>query len=347
MIKKVKAVSKSRISPISDLVRDQAGSFTLEASMTFPLTMLALIALLSFSFMLYNRSDLYATAAAVADRTAYNWDNSAKDPITGAFSLGQYDNLYWRTGSDSFSDAFGFLIRNEVSSVHVHFGTPEELPLTKPQDKLRRAAALLPGTVQGGLSYSNRLYNRQVKVTLDRQSRIPSLTKEWFTPKSDVVLTAAVTEPVELIRTVDFVRTLAGRFKDMLSHREAPISLPISTETPSSDVLLKSEREAADFLRSLLGSPAPVYITTASGQQRKLDALDPDGLFHEAKFGYTSKTESVERQIIKDLELIQNAEQVKGVVWHFFRDSRNGKIGPSKPLRKQLERRGILVVIHS
>jgi hypothetical protein len=55
----------------------------------------------------------------------------------------------------------------------------------------------------------------------------------------------------------------------------------------------------------------------------------------------------VEGQINKDLELLRSAGQVKGVVWHFFRDSRNGKIGPSKPLRKELEKRGILVVIHS
>ncbi|MDF2667766.1 MAG: hypothetical protein K0R67_72 [Paenibacillus sp.] len=329
--------------------QDQSGSFTLEASLTFPVLMLALLALLSFSFMLYNRSDLYAVAAAVADRSASNWDNSAKDLITGAFPIGQYDKLYWRTGSDSISDAFGFLVKNDSSrlSVPVSSLEPEEYP-ANPQGKLRKAAALLPGMVEGGLSYSNRLYSRQVEVAVDRKSRLPSLTKGWFLPSTDVSVRAVVTEPVELIRTIDFVTTLAGRFKDMLSHRESPIPLPTETdEPPSAEVQLKSEKEAAEFLRSLLGSPAPVFVTTASGQQRKLDALDPDGLFHEAKFGYTSKTESIEHQIAKDLELIQTAGQVRGVVWHFFRDSRNGKLGPSKPLRKELEKRGIIVVIHS
>src|SRR5690606_7376741 len=124
-------------------------------------------------------------------------------------------------------------------------------------------------------------------------------------------------EPVELIRTIDFGRTLAGRFKDMLSNRNSPSLPPLpitdedADETHTTDLKLKSENEAAQYLRSLLGSPAPVHVTTASGQARKLDALDPDGLFHEAKFGYISKTEAVERQIAKDLELIRTADQVK------------------------------------
>src|SRR5690606_33618835 len=90
---------KGILSKICSFGREQTGSFTLDAAITLPIIMLALIAIISFSFTLYLRSDLYATAAAAADRAAHNWDNSAKDPITGAVPVGQVDPLYWRTGN--------------------------------------------------------------------------------------------------------------------------------------------------------------------------------------------------------------------------------------------------------
>lgn len=325
---------------------EQSGSFTLEAALAFPVMLLAVIALLSFSFMLFNRSDLYATTAAAADRTAFAWDNSAKDLITGAYPTGQTDGLYWRTGSDSFSDALSFLVRNDASRIDLpvrNAGQAGTLPLTK----LTKSAEPLPRRIVGNISYSNKLYSRQVQISVNRQPALPAFTTKWLVPSSAVLLRSAVTEPVELIRTVDFIRTFAAKLEDLLSNRDSSMPIPAPTNVPASAVQLTSEREAAEYLRRLLGSTAPVYVTTPSGLQRKLDSLDPDGLFHEAKFGYTSKTESVEGQIAKDLELLRSAGQVKGVVWHFFRDSRNGKIGPSKPLRKELEKRGILVVIHT
>lgn len=326
--------------------REQTGSFTLEASLSIPVLLIAVIALISFSLMLYNRSELYATAAAAVDRTAYAWDNSSKDLLTGAYSLGQSDGLYWRLGSDSLSDAFRFLVPNEDTQLPLPAGDTDSSADSLPRSKLRRAGVELPRSIVGSLRYTNRLYDRVVQASVERQARVPKLVDSWFIPSTSVELKSSVTDPVELLRTVDLVRTFSGRLKELFSRRDSAMPLPESPSVHRPEMQFTSEKEAAAFLRSLLGSPSAVYVTTPSGQQRKLDSLDPDGLFHEAKFGYTSKNEAVENQIAKDLELLRSAGQVKGVVWHFFRDSRNGKVGPSKPLRKELEKRGIIVVIH-
>ena len=55
-------------------------------------------------------------------------------------------------------------------------------------------------------------------------------------------------------------------------------------------------------------------------------------------------TKRVKTQILKDEELI--GEEIKGAHWHFFRSSITGKIGPSEPLKKFLEERGIKYTIH-
>ncbi|WP_127584521.1 hypothetical protein [Paenibacillus koleovorans] len=327
--------------------RSQAGSFTLEASLAFPILLLAVFVLLAFSYMLFNRTDLYVMASQTADRASYVWDNSAKDMETGAYPPGQRDSLYWRSSSDSVSDMFSFLVRNEATRLHLPL-SDSGLPGSVPLKKLQKAATILPSGVKGELSYSNKLYSRQVEAIFERKPILPIASEGWFAPSHAVAVKSGVIEPVELIRTVDLARTFAGRLKDLLTGRKQ--ALPVSDPLPEwtdRQVKLTSEKEAAAYLRSLLGNTASIDIKTPSGQLRKLDALDPDGLFHEAKFGYISKSEAVERQLAKDLELLETAGPIKGVVWHFFRDSRNGKLGPSKPLRKELEKRGILVIIHS
>jgi hypothetical protein len=48
-------------------------------------------------------------------------------------------------------------------------------------------------------------------------------------------------------------------------------------------------------------------------------------------------------QMTKDFELLKQGSQVKGVVWHFFKKN----AGPSDKLRRELENKGIAVVIHN
>ena len=83
--------------------------------------------------------------------------------------------------------------------------------------------------------------------------------------------------------------------------------------------------------------------TETVGERRKIDVLDRDGIAHEAK--YTLNAGDARQQLRKDAELMRRGE-VKGVVWHFFR-TKNGSVSLSASLRKELERNGIVVIIHN
>lgn len=65
---------------------------------------------------------------------------------------------------------------------------------------------------------------------------------------------------------------------------------------------------------------------------------------HESKVGRTSNGSFTRTQVAKDKELLQNT--LKKQVWHFYRSPVTGKVGPSKPLEKNLLQSGIQIVIH-
>ena len=50
-------------------------------------------------------------------------------------------------------------------------------------------------------------------------------------------------------------------------------------------------------------------------------------------------------QIEKDAELI-STNAIDGATWHFYKSPITGKIGPSKPLLKNLNDNNIKVIIH-
>lgn len=90
-----------------------------------------------------------------------------------------------------------------------------------------------------------------------------------------------------------------------------------------------------------LGGESQAFFSTSRGA-RFVDQL-VDGVAHESKVGYVSKTTEVARQVAKDTELIQSG-QVEGAAWHFFPSPVTGKCGPSDPLCTMLEEAGIQVI---
>ncbi len=98
-----------------------------------------------------------------------------------------------------------------------------------------------------------------------------------------------------------------------------------------------AEGEAA-LAKIVGGGETHAYFKTSLGR-RFVDLLS-DNIAHESKAGYTTLTKRVKLQILKDEELIREKE-IKGAQWHFFRSSITGKRGPSEPLKKFLEERGI------
>ncbi|PYI55878.1 hypothetical protein [Paenibacillus flagellatus] len=328
-------------------VGSDTGSFTLESSLVYPTIAVMIVSIVFMSLFVYGRAGLYHTAATVAERSAFTWDNSGKDWVTGDVTPSRNDGLYWRTGSDGLGGLFSFGSAGGVSKVGLPIADAEASSGTEagPEGKLAKAAHELPDSLEGELTYRHGLIDREVTARLGQDGLLPFLAKRWTSSRMEAEVRSVVTEPVELIRNVDFVRTFVVRVKDLIAKPKAEQQLPAAAEPPRKLAFAKAE-EAATYIRGVTGG-VKKRVSTPSNRDRMLDALDSDGLMHEVKLGYTAKSKDVEAQIAKDLELLQNGTEVKGVVWHFFRKEKDGKIGPSKPLRQALEKRGIIVVIHS
>lgn len=329
---------------LSRFIRSDSGSFTLETSLVYPTILMIIISIIFFSLFMYQKVSLYHTAAMAAERSAFSWDNSGKDWETGIVAPQRNDGLYWRTGSDGISGMFAFGANGGIRKVELPVRSADEAGGGLPERKLNKAADGLPAHVRGTITYRHGIIDREVTARLGQHGVLPFLANKWTRSWMETEVSSIVTEPVELIRNVDFVRTFVVRVKDMISKPKAEQTVPMPAENVTKKLAFGRAEEAAEYIRSITGG-VKITVTSPSGR-RQLDALDADGLVHEVKLGYTSKSKDIEAQIAKDLELMRSGSQVKGVVWHFFRKEKDGKIGPSKPLRQELEKRGILVVIH-
>ncbi|WP_375762805.1 hypothetical protein [Apibacter muscae] len=92
-----------------------------------------------------------------------------------------------------------------------------------------------------------------------------------------------------------------------------------------------------------LGGQSQVRYTTSTGA-RVIDQL-VGKVAHESKVGYTSLTRDIQKQIAKDVELI-NAGKINSSTWHFFKSPVTGQGGASKPLLQELTSKGINYIIH-
>ncbi|MEL7648778.1 MAG: hypothetical protein AAGU76_11835, partial [Sedimentibacter sp.] len=106
----------------------------------------------------------------------------------------------------------------------------------------------------------------------------------------------------------------------------------------------KTGKAGEEYLAKLVGGESQVYFKTSQGG-RYIDQL-ADDIAYESKVGYTTLTDFVKKQILKDAELIEQGA-IKGANWNFFRSDVTGKVGASKPLLDFLEQHGITYTIHN
>ena len=108
----------------------------------------------------------------------------------------------------------------------------------------------------------------------------------------------------------------------------------------ASTVIAASWREAEDILRNAYNGVSKA-INTPYGR-RVVDSLT--GSFaREAKYGYQSLSQFIEKEIAKDSYLMSIGYKVE---WHFYWSQVSDTGGPSEPLRKALEEAGIKIVEH-
>ncbi|MEI7024309.1 TadE/TadG family type IV pilus assembly protein [Paenibacillus sp. y28] len=333
-------------------LKDNRGSFTIEATMAFPVIILLSVGLLFFGLYMYEKAALQLQASQAAQRIAAVWTNSYANPVTGSVPVSSHDDLYWRTFQDGLPEWFPFLggeVTAEVNAASVSSSTQGGGSL--PQLKLQRAGVFLPPDVTADLQYSRGTWQRSIKVTLNRPLRVPQLFNHWWgLAEVRASGTASAADPVEFVRNVDFTRSYLPVIVQHFKSYPSVFGQASAGSAPQAGSFDK-ESEARVYLQQTVGG-TETTLTTPSGKKRLVDALDQDGTAHQAFLGYqanrTSATENGERmndQLQKDVELLQSG-QVKAVVWHFYKSGRTGKAGPSGPLRAELERNGIIVMVH-
>lgn len=192
--------------------KDNEGSFTIEASLVFPMILLLIVAFILISIYIYQKVTLYYIASQAAERAAFVWDNSSRDLLTGEYlnlnTEVAYDGLYWRLTDDRILD---LLLSNfaDYRSSEVLIGsgiqteeTDEDLPLKK----MQRVAKIIPEGISGTISYHNNLAERKITVELESPLKIPSFVGNLIGDKIKAKASATITDPVEFTRNIDFVR---------------------------------------------------------------------------------------------------------------------------------------------
>lgn len=324
--------------------KSEQGSFTLEASLVFPIILFCTVTLLFVSLYAYQNVLLQQIARTAAERLAFTWDNSHKDVMTGNFHPGETDGLYYRLTQNDAGDLFGKLMSGGGTKITL----PSDNAGSLIERKLAKSSILLPAGVSGTAAFKNYILDAQVEVRLKKPFQLSPIRVKWFNA-NDVNRGAVshVVEPVELIRLTDITRTYFRAIKERISPQQAREALvePIASDLTGPAITINSERQAASYLRSLVSGTEHV-LTTVSGKSRTIDALDARGVAHQAFYSMT-EAQLRQEQLPKDIELLQSGIQVKGVVWHFFKKGASGKGMPSSAFRKELERKGIVVVIHN
>jgi len=204
--------------------RDERGSFTIESAIVFPVIFFVTIIFIFLSLYVYQKVQLYYLANQVAERAAFVWNNSHKDPITGEIngpsgvitpdntkeflSNKHRDGLYWRAGeiinilfnrSDSPAKSeLAFQSGNQPSSEGGStIGT-----------KLSRMikSGMIPEGVSGTITYSNYVVKRSIEVELSNPLKLPSMLERYFGDTVKAQASSTITEPVEFIRNIELVR---------------------------------------------------------------------------------------------------------------------------------------------
>lgn len=193
-------------------LRDEEGSFTVEASMLLPILMFITMLLLFFCLYTYQKSMLLQIASAVTERAAYNWNNSHKE-TEGTFAAGEYDSLYWRIGEDGLlASLFGLAAKDGGSGITLPAASAGDGNL--PETKLMQSAGMIPANLSGQVSYTYSLASRKVSAELKQMLQLPVLDgilADQANP--EVKAQSVVAEPVEFIRTIDLMRYYGSKFK--------------------------------------------------------------------------------------------------------------------------------------
>ncbi|MEX2416246.1 MAG: hypothetical protein WD424_08875 [Paenibacillaceae bacterium] len=307
------------------MIHNESGRFTIESTLIFPMLFIITISCLLISIGAARHVGLSIEATTAAGRASFSWSNSSKNPVTGAYYPGQYDDLYWRLSDDRSASP---LAVKKVSS----------------------ALTLIPeGLFERG-QYKNSLLQRDIHVEVKFPFRAPEfMTKLYGSRELIGNGNSSISEPVELIRQVELARSYWPIIKKVFSTERSDSAIEDfrkrSGKSEQEQLAFHSHDEARAYLQKIVHGHLSRRTTEHVGEWRLIDALDGNGIAHQAYYGFKDWDSKIEAQLSKDAEILGKG-QVNGVVWHFFKRERDRSIGLSNKLRTQLEARGIVIVVH-
>lgn len=195
------------------LLRDDSGSFALEATTVLPLAMILTFLTLFFALFVSQSSVLYYGASITAERAAFGWSNSAKDAKTGAYPEGRYDGLYWRLTNDALLQGWLGLATGD-GDVRVPLASAGEAANgASAKDKLAKWGATMPAAATGSIAYRNVGVMSDVTVEASAAWLPEALVRFRGQERASAKTSALVVEPTELIRTFDLIRYYSAKMK--------------------------------------------------------------------------------------------------------------------------------------
>lgn len=181
--------------------------------MVLPLAMILTCMTLLFALFSSQTSVLYYGASITAERAAFGWSNSAKDPRTGEYPSGRYDGLYWRIANDALLRGWLGLATGE-GDVRVPLGKAEPTEGgSSVSGKLAKFAAAMPAPASGSIAYRNVGVVSEVTVEGGASWLPEALVGFRGQRRASAKTSALVVEPTELIRTFDLIRYYTAKAK--------------------------------------------------------------------------------------------------------------------------------------
>lgn len=202
--------------------KNNEGNFTIEASLVLPIVLMVVALLLFLCLYIYQKSFLVQASSAVSERSAFIWDNSHKEAVSGSVPEGIHDPLYWRLTDDHLlGTLFGWGSAGSSSrfSIPGEVSDGGELPVVK----MSKAAQAAPHGMRGEISYDNKVLLRKVSTELSWPETITPLARVMPGGlELQVSSPSVIVDPVEFIRTVELMRYYGSKFKGIGGHRTDP-----------------------------------------------------------------------------------------------------------------------------
>ena len=176
---------------IAKMLKSTKGSFTLEASLVFPLIFITLLVLIFVSWIVFNKGMVYYKASMASEACSFTWNNSYRITNTGELeNIVNNDGLYWR--------------------ITQHEG--DKISRKKTGNALK--VFVVEDNVSGTSTFERSIVSRVV-FNVEKQLHIPEIQASPYEvdDSAEASVKSYVADPVELTRNTDFVMDyVVGKF---------------------------------------------------------------------------------------------------------------------------------------